>query len=213
MWGYAVTRPGVLSAAKSAVKIEAVTSVSTWRPLNTGELQRSDDWRHYIDLSQKHSYDIPEGRALIAWQDHGLLDNAVEELPLETAVLALNTVNDYFPSGAPDYQSTAKSRSAIVARFASEAGDKLLLVTARAGQHRNDHYAYREFVLKPTETGYKILQQTGFEFDIAGIEGAEFTFLSVLFLFFFACLTGLGLLLKKLILSLRTQRRSWSVSR
>lgn len=191
IWGYPFFRPDVSSAIQEAGQINALIAVSDWRPVNSGTLQKSGEWQESIELARNHPYDTPEGRALIAWQDRGLLSADMKELPLETAAQALAAVQAFFPDGTNDYKSTAENRSAIVAQFDGSMGKNLVLVAARAGQHRNDHYAYREFILKPMDGGYQVLHQTGFQYDVAGIEGLEFPYLFALVFTSLVLLVGL----------------------
>jgi hypothetical protein len=181
LWGYAFVRPDIPSFARDATQVKAVIVVSNWRPENAGILQKDGNWQGRLALSKKHPYDIPEGRVLGVWQELNLLSNGLSELPIETADQALTAINSYFPEGSSGYESNAANRSAVVALFDGDIGKDLLFVAVRGGQYLNDHFAYREFVLKPEEHGYQFLQHSGFEFDVAGIEGLEFPYLFVIF--------------------------------
>jgi hypothetical protein len=181
LWGYAFMRPDIPSVARDATRVKSLIVVSNWRPENTGILQKDGNWQERLSLSKDHPYDIPEGRALVAWQESNLLSIELNALPIETADQALNAVNSLFPDGSDGYESNAANRSAVVALFDGGVGKDLLFVAVRGGQYRNDHFAYREFVLKREESGYEILQQSSFQFDVAGIEGIEFPHLFIIF--------------------------------
>lgn len=191
MWGYAFMRPRIPPAALDATKIKSLIVVSNWRPENAGFLQKHGTWQELLTLSKSYPYDIPEGRVLIDWQELDLLSGKLNELPIEAADQALKAVSSFFPEGADEYKITAGNRSALVAVFEGDIGKDLIFVAARGGQIRNDHFGYREFVLNPGEKGYQILQQAGFEFDVAGIEGLEFPHLFVIFFVLVIFLLGL----------------------
>jgi hypothetical protein len=191
LWGYALKRPGVPTAALDALYIKSMLVVSNWRRENAGMLQKNGSWQELLTLSKNHPYDIPEGRALIAWNESDLLNKQMNETPIETAEKALEAVSSFFPEGADGYKSTAKNRSALVVVFDGEIGKDLIFVAARGGQIRNDHFGYREFVLVPGEKDYKVLQQSGFQFDVAGIEGLEFPHLFVIFFVLLILFIGL----------------------
>jgi hypothetical protein len=190
MWGYAFARPDIPSAARDVIQVKSVSIVSNWLPENSGLLGRDSSWQGRLTLSRNHPYDIPEGRVLVAWQELGLLSNDLSELPIETADQVLDAVKDFFPEGDKEYKLTSANRSAVVALFDGEMGEDLIFVAIRAGQHRNDHFAYREFVLKRKENGYQILQRCSFQFDVAGIEGIEFPHLFVIFFVLLFLLVG-----------------------
>jgi hypothetical protein len=191
LWGYVLKRPGVPAAALDASYIKSLIVVSNWRPENLGVLQKNGTWQELITLSKNHPYDIPEGRALIAWHELDLLNRHMNETSIETAHKALKAVSSFFPNGAHEYKDSAENRSALVAVFDGDLGKDLIFVAARGGQIRNDHYGYREFVLRPRENGYQILQQAGFQFDVAGIEGLEFPHFFVIFFLSMVLLIGL----------------------
>jgi hypothetical protein len=101
------------------------------------------------------------------------------------AARAVKHIDFLFPAGNSPYDSSAHDRSGIVAQFDTDEEVGLLLVAIRGGQFRNDHFAYREALLKPLGDRFEIMTNTGFEFAVAGLEGAEFPILFLIFILLF----------------------------
>ena len=187
-WGYPLLRPGILKSAKSAINILGVIAVSNWQPDLTDRVHQWRNWSTILKLTKGSPYDSPEGRMLLEWYDRDVLNDAVPLLNEEIAAQAVAFVNSRFPIGDGTYLSTSRNRTGIVAKFDSEHEHGLLLVAIRSGQYRDDHFAYREVVLRPNGGQFIVVDETGFQFDIAGIEGLEFPILFPIF-----ALVGLGL--------------------
>jgi hypothetical protein len=101
-------------------------------------------------------------------------------------VYALVEKTGLLEAGEPGYVD-AKQLHGLVYELEGAGGEALMLVAARGGEVSDDHYPYYEVLFEGDgQGGWRLASTRRFYFDVAGMEGAEFPVLGVMF-------SGMGL--------------------
>lgn len=190
MWGYYVSRPAVDRRIVETRQIETITRVETDFDAR-GRVTFYDAQVSHVNTYNQHRLDeedyyVLDGRVLRALKDR-------QALPVNSPGIPTGRLESLYQSlcdtgrleegevGYPD----AKKLSGIVVEAAGRDGRPLLFVGVRGREVSNDHYPYYEFLFTSDSLGasLKLLSFQRFYYDVAGIEGLEWTTFFSLFAF------------------------------
>jgi hypothetical protein len=199
MWGYLFVRPGVDSRVVSARRVVSITQVATtpaggWK-LKFGRLPQPGRWSFLEERplenlrrdGQADRYYCLEQRALVKFDPKLAATSAgtMQEARVGE-VYALVEKTGLLEAGEPGYVD-AKQLHGLVYELEGAGGEALMLVAARGGEVSDDHYPYYEVLFEGDgQGGWRLASTRRFYFDVAGMEGAEFPVLGVMF-------SGMGL--------------------
>jgi hypothetical protein len=185
-WGYYFSRPPLNERVARTRQVHAVTLVETQGAGGPSRFVASPDQslEATTRAARKHPYGFPSYRALVALADRRLLPEAPAAVEAATLALAHAWIEatDLLVPGEAGYPH-AKRLSGVLLELGDETGEPLVFVGVKSGELSNDHYAYYEVVLSVPSGGGdpRVLSATRFFYDIAGIEGAEWRVMWIVF--------------------------------
>lgn len=201
-WGYIIKRPSVFSELKNSTEILSITRASKTFDKNKYQISRDTvefkKFGYFLDLYYKDFE-----RPFMQFEALGYIGNLpsykkiVNNQKLKLTDKELREINDLIVKSSflekPEngYEEYGNNLSIQVIEFATnpevdylisenienienplfEYDDKYFFVTVKSGQLSNDHYPIYEFLI---EKG-KIVKQQKYFYDVAGIEGAEYS--------------------------------------
>ena len=212
-WGYWFRRPNVLPEAKSLVSVDQVVAVTTGEPAST-KFQIDDSYAKddaylpddYYFLDERHWVTLVENGVLPAdfsfEQELGLLTNFYQQLSA-TELLATPT---------PGYEDNAQYLEGVVTIGTTANGEQLALASLKGGQMSNDHYPYYEMVfhIDPATQALTFVRGQRFFYDLAGLEGAEWPALWILFTVVALSILLPALALGPVLKAIKTAREQYS---
>lgn len=185
-WGYFFFRPALLKEFRQIAQVSALvpveTSDATHAPpslVHGGDSSLAED----LAYAEDNSYDDPAGRLLLALERQHLLpaefSTSLSDLP---PLLPLAQASGLMASSETGYESERSLRG-IVVDAVDPAGTRLVFLGFHGGQVSNDHYPYYEmlFTAPAGSSDLKFVRGQRFFFDIAGIEGAEWYVMGLVF--------------------------------
>lgn len=190
-WGYRFERPNVLAETQSLTSVEHVipikTTVHTPAKFLVNELYRVDqavDPQHYGFLEERHWVTLVNRGILPKdfsfTQKLGRFANVYDQL----------TTTGLIVTPSPGYEKGFHELQGVITVGTTHQGTQLALFSLTGRQMSNDHYPYYEMVfeINPATQALTFTRGQRFFYDIAGMEGAEW---SSLWLFF----TGFSLII------------------
>jgi hypothetical protein len=133
-----------------------------------------------VQHGREYPYDAPRFRGLVALADRRLLPAAPPAAPpatLASAYASLGATGLLVP-GEPGYPG-AKRLFGVLIELEDETGSHLTFVGVSSAPVSNDHHAYYELLLEGLPP--RVLSATRSFYDIAGIEGAEWWVMWIVF--------------------------------
>lgn len=183
-WGYWFQRPGVLAETLSLTSVEQVipinTTVSTPAKFVVDELYAADKAvapEHYSFLEERHWVTLINQGVLAKdvsfTQELGHFSDLYDQLPGTGLIV----------KPAPGYEVGFHQLQGVITVGTTQNGIQLALVSLTGQQMSNDHYPYYEMVFEVDATTQSLTFIRGqrFFYDIAGMEGAEWRQLWLLF--------------------------------
>lgn len=209
-WGYWFQRPGILSELDSLTTVEQVIPVVKSDVISTefkvdANYSKKDaylatdyyflDERHWVTLVDKGLLPNDFGFE----QDLGIFKNFHQQLQTNRMLATLTA----------GYESEAETMQGVITVGTANNGAQLALVSLKGGQVSNDHYPYYEMVfhIDPSNSTLTFVRGQRFFYDIAGMEGAEWQSIWLIFLIFALCLV---LPMLTLGLFIREKRQSYA---
>jgi ABC-type antimicrobial peptide transport system permease subunit len=215
-WGYFIDRPKLDNRVQNINKITSFTPILSeinpdgrFNLVVNSSFSMEDEIARCRNQNQSSQYYCSSGRILIALDDLGLLPK--EDLHMTPDQLtSLYTELDsagLLESGKPGYDR-AKELRGIVLEAETKDGQTFLLVSAHGGQVSNDHYPYYEFSFSKSnsEASPVLLSSNQYYYDVAGMEGAEWQFLWVVFFVIGFCAFLIILILFNGVISIKRLR-------
>jgi hypothetical protein len=185
-WGYYLRRPPLDERVAKARQVRSLTLVRMEQDADgksrfvahpdLSPTPRDLSLEEAIQWGRISPYDTPHYRSLVTLADRQLLPGTPPAI--QSAMLA--SIYDWLEatgllvSGEPGYPN-AKRLGGVLLEFQDEMGEVLTFVGVRTGEVSNDHYAYCEFIFSVPRPGDRprLLSAVRFFYDVAGIEGAE----------------------------------------
>jgi hypothetical protein len=175
-WDYWFFRPLPHPIALAASQINQMSEIPN--PTSDGEhAKRNMDEKisAILKLFSDDPYTFPQGRIPGHWKMAGL-DLTTAEVPITDLQRVEGMVRQLIPVVAPDYRNI--TFKGFVANFETPERKNLMWVGMSSSQVANDHYRYTELVIDRTD--WSVIDQRGFFYDVAGIEGLEWYWLFLL---------------------------------
>jgi hypothetical protein len=181
-WGYHFRRPLLDERVMRARQVHAVSPVGTGPAAGATEFVLRPDFSldEAVQYGREHPYEAPHYRILVALADRRLLPAAPpasEPATLVSAYASLEATG-LLVSGEPRYPGATRLFGTLI-ELEDETGSRLTFVGVSSAQVSNDHHAYYELVLAGSPP--RVLSATRFFYDIAGMEGAEWWVLWLVF--------------------------------
>ncbi len=179
LWGYAMSRPAIITDALVSPVVEwraSVSNLSSDARSTCSELdcERSRAFRMPFESEQSNYYCLDE--CLLPAATHGQLKTTTEldqVLPKVLVRISPMLIDDGWNETSMD--SAAIWHATVVSLI--DNGEPLLAVGLRSGEISGDRHVYSEFLLDGKSLD--VIRHQSFFFDVAGLEGVEFSTLLV----------------------------------
>lgn len=158
-WDYWLSPPSPSAFLDDVQDVSLVTRFNYWRDADNPKVSQSRlSHQFYVE-----EYEGSERFKHINWPAPRLRGIEKSELTsLKDTALAI------LPEHAPGYTNHRTQIWGATFRFSTASQPDLVFVAVRSGQLSNDHFRYEEFIV---DASGNIIDQTGYFYDVAGIEG------------------------------------------
>ncbi|MGI4872785.1 MAG: hypothetical protein ACRYFX_16620 [Janthinobacterium lividum] len=191
-WGYYFKRPAVFSEVSQAYRVINLSYVFTNDSVQPVKLEISKDTsRNLTELyGRKDPYYGNSDRALMVFEDNAHIGGYLYDFPKiykdstkKAKTPELNTIStlifssDIIQKEEPSYRS-GRLLSGVIIDFQTKENERYLFAGLSGPEISNDHYPFYEFLFRKNGNNLSLLKKQQFYYDIAGIEGFEYTFFS-----------------------------------
>jgi hypothetical protein len=194
-WGFSFKRPTIFREIFQADKIITFSAVTTYLTLGNRTLSVFRDTSSLNNglLGRKDPYYGSNDRILMVFEDISNIHGDLYYFPniyadssnkIETGKLKKIT-NLIYSSGKVDKGeiaiNDARVLQGIIVEFQTQRNEKYIFAGLSGPEISNDHYPFYEFLFTESKNDLKLLKQQRYYFDIAGLEGIEYSSVSPLF--------------------------------
>ncbi len=205
-WGYAFKRPTLFSEVSQADNVTTFSGVTTTRALERISLSvvRDTSSCKFEVTGREHPFFGTSDRLRMMFEDnshiHGHLNDFQEVYEDTTKKIEPSKLNKVsttiYRSGIIDTGERSWevgiTLSGIVVEFHTEDKERYLFAVLRGPEIFSDHYPLYEFLFKEGINGLELQKNQRFYYDVAGIEGLEYTYFSPSFSLLLIVLSVIG---------------------
>ena len=196
-WGYAFKRPTIFSEVFQADKVITLSYVTTIPTIKPMMLSVAKDTNRNLEelYGRKDPYYGCTDRILMVFEDNSHIHVDLSDFPKiykdstkkiePSKLIAVSTAiyNSSIIDKGEMSLDFSRILNGIIVEFQTEHNDKFLFTGLCGQEISNDHHPFYEFLFKETVKGLVLLKKQRFYYDVAGIEGMEYTSVSPAFSF------------------------------